>query len=291
MARKLLFQPAKNCYNCFEIDTYTGTTGFDGYIKLEYMMQIEQFICRTDNFGIILHEESSGKTAAIDAPDADAILAVLKNKGWTLDYLFITHHHHDHIAGIETLKSTTGAMVIGPKAEQSHIKGLDKTLSEGDDFSFGNSRVIPLSTPGHTQGALSYYLPLDQLLFTGDTLFSLGCGRLFEGSPSQMFASLKKLAGLPDETHIYCGHEYTEQNGRFALTIDGGNEALRARMATVTALRAQGLPTLPTTLGQEKATNPFLRCDNEQLRANLHLSGSDDISVFTQIRKLKDDFK
>ncbi|UXM95531.1 hydroxyacylglutathione hydrolase [Bartonella sp. HY329] len=254
-------------------------------------MQIEQFMCRSDNFGVILHEESSGKTAAIDAPDADTILTVLRKKNWTLDYLFITHHHSDHIVGIEKLKAATGALVIGPKAEQLQIGGLDKAISEGDNFSFGNSRVMPLSTPGHTSGALSYYLPLDQLLFTGDTLFSLGCGRLFEGSPSQMHASLQKLAQLPDETLIYCGHEYTQANGRFALSIDGGNHALQQRMIIVDTLRAQNLPTLPTTIGQEKATNPFLRCNNSEIRANLNLDGADDITVFTQIRRLKDNFK
>ncbi|UXN05887.1 hydroxyacylglutathione hydrolase [Bartonella sp. HY761] len=254
-------------------------------------MQIEQFMCRSDNFGVILHEESSGKTAAIDAPDADAILAVLKQKNLSLDYLFITHHHSDHIAGIEKLKAATAALVIGPKAEQSQIVGLDSAIAEGDDFNFGNSRVVPLSTPGHTSGALSYYLPLDRLLFTGDTLFSLGCGRLFEGSPSQMHASLQKLAQLPDETHIYCGHEYTQSNGRFAMSIDGSNNALQQRMVIVDALRAQNLPTLPTTIGQEKATNPFLRCDDNNIRANLDLVGADDITVFTKIRMLKDNFK
>lgn len=255
------------------------------------MMRIKQFICRTDNFGILIHEENTGKTAAIDAPDPDAILDILQNKGWTLDYIFITHHHHDHTDGIAKLKIITNAVIIGPKAEQVKINGLDQAISEDDILTFGKSPVVPISTPGHTSGALSYYLPNEQLLFAGDTLFSLGCGRLLEGTPSQMFASLQKLMLLPDNTYIYCGHEYTQQNGRFALTIDDKNEILQERVMLVNKLRAQDFPTLPTTIGQEKATNPFLRCHDKKIRANLNLAEADDIAVFTQIRKLKDHFK
>lgn len=253
-------------------------------------MLIEQFICREDNYGILIHDETSGKTAAIDAPDGDAVLEALSRRGWSLDLLLITHHHDDHVAGIATIKAATGAKVIGPKPNHSTIYGLDQLVGEGDKLIFSQSPIVSIATPGHTLDSISYYLPLDQLVFTGDTLFSLGCGRLFEGSPSMMLMSLKKLAALPGDTNVYCGHEYTQSNGQFAVTIDDNNQALKERMAEVCSLRLKNLPTLPTTIATECETNPFLRWNSPEIRANLGLTNADEVTVFAEIRKRKDQF-
>ncbi|MCL6229072.1 hydroxyacylglutathione hydrolase [Bartonella bilalgolemii] len=253
-------------------------------------MLIEQFICREDNFGILIHDEKSGYTAAIDAPEGNAIHDMLKQRNWTLQFIFVTHHHHDHIEALAELKQAYNAVIIGPEAERKKITPLDYALQPDENFCFGTYTLTALSTPGHTLGALSYYFPQANLLFAGDTLFSLGCGRLFEGTPLQMLTSLKKLRQLPDETTLYCGHEYTQTNALFALTIDPQNRKLHQRVEEVFSLRAQNAMTLPTTLGQEKETNPFLRWDASILRKNLAMENATDEEVFAEIRKRKDHF-
>jgi len=251
---------------------------------------IEQRIFGQDNFVVVAHDEIGGKTFGIDAPDAGLMLEILRTRGWSLDYLLITHHHGDHTAGIEQLKRETDALIIGPAAEAAKINGLDRHVQDGETFSLGNNPVEAIATPGHTAGGMSYYLPENGLVFTGDTLFSLGCGRLFEGSPAMMLRSLQKLKQLPDATKLYCGHEYTQNNGRFALSVDGDNEDLKLRMREVENLRAKSAFTLPSTIGVEKRTNPFLRYDNAHIAKNLGLEGSDDVTIFARLRQLKDRF-
>ena len=252
-------------------------------------MIVEQFICRSDNFAVLLHDPASGLTGVIDAPDGAAILAQLQHFSWKPDFVFITHHHGDHVEGIPALKAA-GATIIGPHDEQDRIPGLDRTLSDGDIFHFGAHEIKALSTPGHTDGALSYHIADAQLLFAGDTLFSLGCGRLFEGTPQTMRRSLARLKDLPDDTLLYCGHEYSESNARFALKIDPENPALRERAQEITALRQHNRMTLPVSLGREKQTNPFLRWDDPVIRAALDLKQASDDAVFAELRKLKDHF-
>jgi len=253
-------------------------------------MIIEKFLCHTDNIAVLLHDESSRKTIAIDAPDGEALMAKLNEKQWQLDAVLITHHHVDHTTGISLLKQKTDARIFGPQAEKALINGLDETLADDQIFTAGFCNVKAIATPGHTAGALSYYLPQENLVFTGDTLFSLGCGRLFEGTPAMMFASLQKLRNLPGNTHIYCGHEYTLSNGHFALAVDPDNQALQQRMQEVKALRAQHRLTLPSSVAVERATNPFLRCGDAAIRENLGLMHASDEAVFTELRKRKDHF-
>ncbi|WP_273717408.1 MULTISPECIES: hydroxyacylglutathione hydrolase [Bartonella] len=253
-------------------------------------MLIEQFVCRKDNFGVLIHDEKSGMTAAMDAPESKAIHNVLKRRNWELHTIFVTHHHYDHVEAVAELKQVYNATVIGPEAEKEKIHHLDQTLQPDEKLLFGSHILLALSTPGHTLGALSYYFLEKKLLFAGDTLFSLGCGRLFEGTAVQMLNSLKKLRQLPDETLLYCGHEYTKNNALFALTLDPHNPKLQQRAEEVFSLRAKNAMTLPVTLGQEKATNPFLRWDNQAIRKNLSMKDSTDEEVFAEIRKRKDNF-
>jgi hydroxyacylglutathione hydrolase len=255
-----------------------------------HVLQIEQFMCQSDNFGVVIHDPDSGLTAAIDAPDGDKIAAVVRDKGWTLTHIMTTHHHHDHTAGNLALKEMSGCHIVGPKGEADKIPGIDEMLSEGDVFAFGGYDFQVLETPGHTAGHIVYYSPEAGVLFAGDTLFSMGCGRLFERGPEFMWPSLKKLKALPPETMLYCGHEYTLSNARFALSVDPGNEALAARAAEVERLRENGEPTLPVTLATEFATNPFLRPDDLAIRAQLGMTDADDTAVFAEIRKRKDNF-
>lgn len=243
--------------------------------------------CLADNYCVILHEPESGETAAIDAPNAAAIKAALAERGWRLNQLFITHHHTDHTGGIDELKAFYGMPVTGPEAEADRISGLTRTVTAKSELSFAGRPIQVLETPGHTLGHVTYYFPNDGLVFTGDTLFSLGSGKIFEGDPEMMWASVSKIAALPDTTNVYCGHEYTLNNARFALTIEPENDALKKRAAEVEALRAAGKPTLPTMIGQEKATNPFLRPQSRSIQARLGMLGAPDWEVFARIRQLK----
>lgn len=253
-------------------------------------LELDVFMCRSDNFGVLVHDTESNLTAAIDAPEAKVVAAAAERRGWRITHIFTTHHHIDHVEGNLALKEQYGCEIIGPIDEAVAIPGLDRTVADGDSFQFGQHPVNVIGTPGHTAGHICYHLVDDKLLFAGDTLFALGCGRLFERPASDMWHSLQKLSVLPDETAIYFGHEYTLSNARFARSIDPDNERLRARAEEIEALRAEGKYTIPTMLGLEKETNPFLRAGDPSIRRHLLMETRDNEDVFAEIRKRKDNF-
>jgi hydroxyacylglutathione hydrolase len=250
-------------------------------------LDIEQFPCLTDNYAVLIHDRDAGVTASIDAPDANAILARLGEKGWTLTHLLVTHHHGDHTGGNLKLKEATGCTIVGPKGEAERIPGIDREVGEGDIITFGNFEIRVLDTPGHTMGHVAYWIPEARVVFVGDTLFAMGAGRIFEGNAEMMWNSLKKLTQLPRDTEIYCGHEYTLANAQFALTVDPENLALQNRAKEVDLLRHKGQPTLPTRLDRELETNPFLRPHVTAIRARLGLPFAPDWKVFAAIRERK----
>jgi len=245
-------------------------------------LTIRQFPCLSDNYGFVIRDDASGRTACIDTPDAAAVLAELKTAGWGLDFIFNTHWHPDHAGGNAKIKAATGATIVGP-AEVTRIAPLDRTVGGGDTVMLGETRFDVLDTGGHTLGHIADVDRADAVAFVGDTLFALGCGRLFEGDAAQMWASLQRLAALPDDTRVYCAHEYTASNARFALSVDEG-PALKARAEAVFAARERGEWTVPTTIGLEKATNPFLRAPQLATAATDH-------EAFATIRAAKDGFK
>jgi hydroxyacylglutathione hydrolase len=252
--------------------------------------QTHLFPCLSDNFGVLLHDPESGATASIDAPEARAVEAALMATGWRLTHILVTHHHHDHTGGIAELKATHKCRVIGPRKEAAKIADLDDTVAEGDTIALGSLTGRVLDTPGHTLGHISLVFDADKLAFVGDTLFSIGCGRVIEGTMEQMWNSLLKLRALPDDTKFYCGHEYTQANVKFALTIEPGNAALQARAKEVDLLRAAGKPTIPATIGAEKEQNCFLRADVPSVAAGLGMSGRSAAEVFAEIRTRKNKF-
>jgi len=259
--------------------------------RSEHMpIDVEQFMCRSDNFGVLLRDCETGLTALVDAPEEAAILAVIEQTGWKPSIILTTHHHADHVEANLALKQRFGLEIIAPAAEASKIPGVDRTVSERDTVAFGTETIQVIETPGHTAGHVSYYFPLSGVVFTADTLFALGCGRLFECPPATMHQSLTKLAALPPETVVYCGHEYTLANARFAVTVDPDNAVLTARKDKIEKLRAENRPTLPTTIGEELATNPFLRWADPAIRAHLGMENATDAEVFAEIRKRKDNF-
>ena len=253
-------------------------------------LQIHQFPTRSDNFGVLIHDPKTEATAAIDAPDAEELLAALHDKGWTLTHILVTHHHHDHTAGNTIVKRMTGCTILGPAKEAGSIPGLDIEVKEGDIVEIGGAKGRVIETPGHTRGHVSYFFPKDGIVFVGDTLFSVGCGKLLEGDAKTMWASLRKLMALPCETKLYCGHEYTNKNCQFALTIEPENDALRARASEVAALTETGEATLPSTIGQELATNPFLRPSSPAIQKRLGMEGRELWEIFGETRKRKDRF-
>ena len=218
----------------------------------------------SDNYIWLVHDPASGETLVVDPAEADPVLAVAERRGWTIGQIWNTHWHPDHTGGNAAIKAATGATVSGPAAEAERIPTLDVTLGEGDTVRLGAHLARVIETPGHTAGHIVFHLPDDAVVFTGDTLFAMGCGRLFEGDAAQMFDNMAKLAALPDETIVYCAHEYTQANGRYALIAEPDNDAIVARMRQVDAARARGEATVPTTIGEERATNPFLRANTPQ---------------------------
>jgi hydroxyacylglutathione hydrolase len=250
-------------------------------------LDIRQFPCLSDNYGFIIRDGATGRTACIDTPDAKAILAALEAAGWGLDFIFNTHWHPDHAGGNAELKAATGCVIVGP-AEVTRIAPLDREVRGGDVVDLGETRFQVIETGGHTLGHIAYHDAADHAAFVGDTLFALGCGRLFEGQPEQMWASLSRLAALPDETRVYCAHEYTASNARFALSVDP-DPALKARADQVFAARERGEATVPTTIGLEKATNPFLRAP--LLAARVGKAGAPDYEAFAAVRAAKDAFR
>jgi hydroxyacylglutathione hydrolase len=252
--------------------------------------QTHLFGCLSDNFGVLVHDPASGATASIDAPDAAAVERALTEKNWRLTDILVTHHHGDHTGGIPALKERHRCRVTAPRKEASRIPGVDATVGEGDEVKVGNLAARVIETPGHTLGHIAYHFAADQLAFVGDTLFSIGCGRVIEGTPDAMWQSLVKLRGMPDDTRIYCGHEYTAANVKFALTVEPDNEALAARAKEVTKLRERGEFTLPATIGAEKKANPFLRADVAEVAKAVGMSGKPPAQVFAEIRGRKDRF-
>ena len=253
-------------------------------------MQQHLFGYMNDNYGVLLHCPLTGKTAAIDAGDADAYAQAAEEKGWSIDEIWITHHHGDHTAGLSALAKDTGALVRGPDC--INADGIDNrvTAAHEDKFTFADTEVQVIATPGHTLDMLNFYLPDEKLLFSGDTLFTLGCGRVFEGDMMMMWNSLCRLLALPDDTVIYGSHEYTAANAAFAVTVDPDNAALKTRQAEILAAREKHLPTVPTTLAEEKQTNPFLRAADPGIRAHLNMAAASDADIFAEIRRRKDNF-
>ncbi|PIB90482.1 hydroxyacylglutathione hydrolase [Caulobacter sp. FWC2] len=246
-------------------------------------LTVHQFPCLSDNYGFLVRDEASGKVATIDTPDAEAILAELDKLGWGLDLILNTHWHPDHAGGNEALKKATGASITGP-AEVTRIAPLDRVVRGGDVVLLGETRFSVIDAGGHTLGHIAYHDAADGVAFVGDTLFALGCGRLFEGTAEQMWESLSRVTALPDDTVVYCAHEYTASNARFALSVDE-DPALKARAKAVFAARERGEATVPTTIGAEKATNPFLRAPL------LRPDAPTPAQAFAEIRAAKDSFK
>jgi hydroxyacylglutathione hydrolase len=253
-------------------------------------LEIHQFPCLSDNYGYLVHDPKAAVTATIDTPDSGAILAQLERKGWTLTHILNTHHHPDHAGGNLALKKRTGCTVVGPRADRDRIPGIEVEVGEGDVYRFGSHDFHVHDTPGHTRGHIVYHVPDRHVAFVGDTLFAMGCGRLFEGTPAQMWSSLQKLMAWPDDTLVYCAHEYTQANARFALSVEPHNQDLVRRAAEVDALRSHQQPTVPTSMGLEKRTNPFLRPHSRDLMATIGMAGADPVQVFAETRRRKDRF-
>lgn len=252
--------------------------------------EIHLFRCRSDNFGVLIRDPATGATAAIDAPETSTVEAALQAKGWKLTDILVTHHHADHTDGIADLKAKYQCRVVAPRAEAAKIPLVDETVAEGDTVSVGKLSANVIETPGHTAGHIAYWFHADKVAFAGDTLFSIGCGRVIEGTMEQMWNSLKKLRDLPGDTRVYCGHEYTLANIKFAQTVEPDNKALIARAAQAAQQIAAGEHTVPTTLDEEKAANVFLRADVPSVAAAVGLSGKSAAEVFAEIRTRKNNF-
>ncbi|MCU0911780.1 MAG: hydroxyacylglutathione hydrolase [Rhodobacteraceae bacterium] len=253
-------------------------------------LEIVTVPCLSDNYAFLLHDSTTHATAVVDVPDETAVEAELERRGWDLTDILITHHHADHIDGVEALRATTGARVTGAAADSHRLPRLDRAVRDGDDFAIGSAEVRVIEVPGHTVGHVAFHVPQAGAVFTADSLMALGCGRLFEGTAAQMWGSLSKLAALPPATLVCSGHEYTQSNGRFALTIEPENADLLARVGRVAEARAQGRPTVPSTLAEELATNPFLRAGLPGVKAQVGMAGAPDAEVFAEIRRRKDRF-
>lgn len=254
------------------------------------MLSIIQLNALNDNYIYLIHDPHSTETAVVDPALAQPVLAELAKRGWRLTYILNTHHHSDHVGGNLELKARTGCQIIGAKADKQRIPGIDRCVEGLDSVAVGAHRAQVIATPGHTNGHIVYYFADDDALFCGDTLFVMGCGRLFDGTIGQLWRSLQTLKALPPETRVYCAHEYTQANGRFALTVEPDNKALQEKMARVGQFRALLQPTVPSTLAEELATNPFLRTDSLSLQKALGLQGKSEREIFASLRGLKDVF-
>lgn len=253
-------------------------------------LDIVLFPARSDNFGYLVRDTASGRVAAIDAPEEAAILAALDDNGWTLTDILITHHHPDHTEAIAPLKRRFSARVAGPRAEADKIDGLDTLVDGGDTVALGDTVFSVIAVPGHTNGHIAYHAAADHALFCADALFSLGVGRMFEGTPEIMWEGLTRLKALDPQTRIYCGHEYTRSNARFALSVDPDNKALKARAEEAERQIAAGEPTIPALLSDELAANPFLRADTPEMARAMNLDAAPPHAVFAALRRAKDDF-
>ena len=252
-------------------------------------IEVHQFPCLSDNYGYLLHDSASGETACIDTPDADAYLSEAAKQGWRITQIWNTHWHADHAGGNAAIKAATGCTVIAPEVDAPKIDAVDRTVRGGDSVALGAFAAQVIDVGGHTMGHIAYYLPSANIAFVGDSLFALGCGRMFEGNPVQFWDSLSRLKALPASTTLYCAHEYTASNARFAVHADPDNAALAAYAAEVEAKRARGEPTVPTILDREIATNPFLRADDPAMQARW--GGSGPAATFAALRAAKDGFR
>lgn len=254
------------------------------------MLIILQLPVLNDNYIYLLHDPVSLETAVVDPALSQPVLDTLAENGWQLNYVFNTHHHWDHVDGNLELKKHTGCKIIASEYDRDRIPGIDITVNHGDKIKLGAATLEIIATPGHTNGHIAYYCAASHALFCGDTLFSMGCGRLFEGTAEQMWQSLQLLQALPECTHIYCAHEYTQANGNFAMTLESDNPALQQRLAEVTQLREKNQPTIPSTLLQELETNPFLRTQSPSIQKRLDMIDRPAVEIFANIRQLKDNF-
>jgi hydroxyacylglutathione hydrolase len=254
------------------------------------MLEIHQIPVLSDNYVYLAHDAATGKTAVVDPAVHEEVFAALDEKGWTLTHILNTHHHADHTGGNLAIKERTGCTIVGPRADRDRIPGIDVEVGDGDTYALGDSVARVFDVPGHTRGHIAFWFEESDALFCGDTLFALGCGRLFEGTPQQMWTSLSKLKALPPDTKVYCAHEYTKANAAFAVTVEPQNGRLAERKARIDAMRARGERTVPSTLGEELATNPFLRPDSADLQATLGLAGAPLTDVFAETRRRKDSF-
>jgi hydroxyacylglutathione hydrolase len=252
-------------------------------------LQVHQFACLSDNYGFLLHDPDSGETVCIDTPDAEAYLAEAEGQGWRITQIWNTHWHPDHAGGNEAIKAATGCTVTAPAIDAPKIAAIDRTVKHGDEVKLGGWEATVIDVGGHTMGHIAYHLPEANIAFVGDSLFALGCGRMFEGTPKQFWASLSRLKALPPETTLYCAHEYTQSNARFAVHADPDNLDLQLYAADIDAARARGEPTVPMQLSRELATNPFLRADREDLRNRW--GGATPPETFAKLRAAKDAFR
>ncbi|CAI9778215.1 unnamed protein product [Fraxinus pennsylvanica] len=286
---RLLSMPFKTLRGVSQ--TIGGVSNFCSITNMSSTLQIELVPCLKDNYAYLLHDVDTGTVGVVDPSEAVPVIDALNRKNWNLTYILNTHHHFDHTGGNMELKERYGAKVIGSGLDKERIPGIDIALNDGDKWMFASHEVLVMATPGHTRGHISFHFPGSKSIFTGDTLFSLSCGKLFEGTPQQMLSSLRKITSLPDDTNIYCGHEYTLSNSKFALSIEPGNDELQSYAAHVAQLHSKGLPTIPTSLRKEKSCNPFLRTSSKVIRKSLNIPDSaDDAEALGVIRKAKDNF-
>ncbi|KAL2485375.1 Hydroxyacylglutathione hydrolase 1 [Abeliophyllum distichum] len=286
---RLLSMPFKTLRGVSQ--TIGGVSNFCSISNMSSTLQIELVPCLKDNYAYLLHDMDTGTVGVVDPSEAVPVIDALNRKNWNLTYILNTHHHFDHTGGNMELKERYGAKVIGSGVDKERIPGIDIALNDGDKWMFASHEVLVMETPGHTRGHISFHFPGSKSIFTGDTLFSLSCGKLFEGTPQQMLSSLRKITSLPDDTNIYCGHEYTLSNSKFALSIEPGNEELQSYATHVAHLRSKGFPTIPTSLRKEKSCNPFLRTSSKVIRKSLNIPNSaDDAEALGVIRKAKDNF-
>ena len=253
-------------------------------------LEIDLVPCLKDNYAYLVFDRAEGVCGVVDASESEPVKRALEAKGLKLTHILSTHHHPDHVGGNLALKQAFGVKVVGAAKDSARIPGIDVGVNEGDVFRLGSHAARVLEIPAHTSQHIAFWFEADKAVFTGDTLFAMGCGRLFEGTPDMMWSALSKLMRLPDDTRVYCGHEYTEANGRFALTVEPDNAALQTRMDDVRQARAKGLPTIPSNIGLEKKTNPFMRAESREIRRTLGLENASNVDVFAETRRRKDKF-
>lgn len=253
-------------------------------------LDIRQIPVLNDNYVYLIREPELNAVGVVDPAVVEPVMAEAERLGWAITHVINTHHHGDHTGGNLEIKEHTGCTIVGPGPDRDRIPGIDVELNDGDTFTFGAATADVFFVPGHTRGHIAYWFSESDALFCGDTLFSIGCGRVFEGTMDQMWSSLSRLRALPSETRVYCAHEYTQSNVDFAVSVDPNNLALRTREADVKSKRERGEPTVPSRLGEELAANPFLRADQADLQAALGMAGADPVAVFTEVRQRKDNF-